>query len=54
MDTEQKQEPLGMYFTPPHISQIIDPAIGTGGFLKSALDLVDLLFSNPPYETHGA
>ena len=33
----------GMYYTP---KEIIDPATGTGGFLK---DAADMLLSNPPY-----
>lgn len=33
----------GMYYTP---KEIIDPAVGTGAYLKNA---ADMLVSNPPY-----
>jgi methylase of polypeptide subunit release factors len=33
----------GMYYTP---KEIIDPAAGTGAYLKNA---ADMLVSNPPY-----
>jgi len=36
------EKPLGMYYTP---RKILDPATGTGGFLKHAADGL----SNPPY-----
>ena len=35
---------LGVYYTPP---QVLDPAAGTGAFLKDALDTVR---GNPPYQ----
>jgi type I restriction-modification system DNA methylase subunit len=49
----KKRKTKGMYYTPKHIVDyakgVIDPAAGSGAFLKQAADLLRSLIKNPPY-----